>query len=101
MAKLTTSSVSSGASVTKRETRAHTTRASGTHVLITEQEVLFGTAAAVPLPRPRRIDILPRMLSSVRARWRTRAERKAVRQDHPSKLTYLEHSLMSREMDRF
>lgn len=100
MAKLTTSSVSPGASATKRETREHTAHASGTHVLITEQEVLFGTAAAAPLRRHRPIDIVSRALSSARARWQTSAERKPIRHDRPSRLGYLEHSLMSREMDR-
>lgn len=97
MARLTTSSVSSGASATKRETHRHTARAN--HVLITEQEVLFGTAAAVALPRRRRTDILSRMMSSALVRWQTRGDRRPIRHDHPSRLGYLEHSLMSREMD--
>lgn len=98
MAKSTTPSMSSGAPATKRETREHTAGASGTHVLITEQEVLFGTAAAAPLPR--RIGIVSRVLSAARARWHTSTERKQIRHDHPSRLSYLEQSLMSREMDR-
>ncbi|MGH3678090.1 MAG: hypothetical protein ACRDU5_20615 [Mycobacterium sp.] len=50
--------------------------------LITEQEVLFGTAAAVAVP------------SAKRNRPRD------VRRHYPKRYSYLEDSLMSREMDR-
>lgn len=76
-------------------------------ILITPQQVAFSTAAAVPLPR-RRLRTLPYTLShfvpsvlvSARTRWRTRAERRPVRRDYPSRLSYLEYAAMSREMDR-
>lgn len=98
MAKLTTSSVA--ASVTEREAHARAAPVSNAHVLITEHEVLLGTAAAMPLPRRRLIDVVSRLVSSARVRWQTRAERNPIRRAYPSRLYFLEHSLMSREMDR-
>jgi hypothetical protein len=74
----------------------------GTPVLITEQQVLFNTTAAAPLPRRRGVAQWSRAVAeSVRAMFRsTFAQRRPVRRDYPSRLTYLEHSAMSREMDR-
>ncbi|MGV0744991.1 hypothetical protein [Mycolicibacterium sp. XJ870] len=85
--------------------RGATKPATATHtaapVLITEQEVLFSTAASMPLPRRRHIaDTVYQVANSVVAHWQTRAERRPVRRDRPSHLGYLEHSMMSREMDR-
>lgn len=70
-------------------------------VLITEHQVLFGTAAAVPLPQRRQhVHAVGHAVSSAVTRWLTHAVRKPIRHDHPSRLTFLENSLMSREMDR-
>jgi hypothetical protein len=57
-----------------------------TEVLITEQELLFGTAAAVP----------------GRGRNVSRAERpsRARRGDEPRRYGFLERALMAREMDK-
>lgn len=78
--------------------------APGTHshepVLITEQQVRFGTAAA--LGAPTRRGVLASMsyaVSSAAGRWRARSERRRSRH-YPARLTYLEDALMSREMDR-
>jgi hypothetical protein len=69
--------------------------------LITEQQVLFSTAAAVALPRRRHLSApVLHAMSSAATWWRTRAERRPVRHDHPSRMSYLESSMMSREMDR-
>ncbi|GAS88929.1 hypothetical protein [Mycolicibacterium brisbanense] len=69
--------------------------------LITAQQVLFSTAAAVALPRRRYFgDTVSHAISSATTWWRTRAERRPVRHDRPSRMSYLENSMMSREMDR-
>jgi hypothetical protein len=70
-------------------------------VLITEQQVLFSTAAAVTPPRPRYLlGGAPRAFSSAMTWWRTRGERRAERPHYPARMNFLEDSLMSREMDR-
>jgi hypothetical protein len=62
-------------------------------VLITEQEVVFGTAAAV---RPRSIPTTRRMIGVLRA-----ALRPPPPQPHYARrAAYLERAAMSREMDR-
>jgi hypothetical protein len=63
--------------------------ASSTGVLITEQEVLFGTAAVV---LPKREGITRRFDVSRPSRPR--------RRDYPRRYQFLERSLMGREMDR-
>ena len=66
---------------------------SRTPILITEQEVAFSTAAAVPV-------------QPTTTRWWTQTSRVillAIRRmfrHYPSRLSYLEHSCMAREMDR-
>ncbi|MGV9801537.1 hypothetical protein ACWDTP_26165 [Mycobacterium sp. NPDC003449] len=85
--------VSKATSVVKPST------ATTTPVLITETEVRLGTAAA--LAPPRRRFGRPHPVSSTLARWHARAaERRHLHHDQPSRLRYLEDSLMSREMDR-
>jgi hypothetical protein len=67
-------------------------------VLITEQEVLFGTAAAVT---PRRESIGHRFVASLkRAMAVTPDASRPKRGDYPRRYQFLERSLMAREMDR-
>lgn len=97
MSKLRTAAVRKSVAA-QPNTEASSTAASA---LITEHQVVFSTAAAVALPRRRRLsDTVSRAMSSALTRWRTRAERRPVRHDHPSRMSYLENSTMSREMDR-
>ncbi|MDV3124147.1 hypothetical protein M1247_04420 [Mycobacterium sp. 21AC1] len=99
MSKLTTTSVVKNdvvkSNVVKNNAAAHASVPAP--VLITEQQVLFSTAAAAPLP-PRRHHA--HTVSSAVTWWLTRSERKGDRHDYPSRLTFLETSLMSREMYR-
>jgi hypothetical protein len=63
--------------------------------------VKFSTAAAVAPPRRRYLsNTVLHAISSAATWWRTRAERRPVRHDRPSRMSYLESSAMSREMDR-
>ena len=70
--------------------------------LITEQQVLFSTAAAVALPpaRTRRwSDTLHAMTSAVGA-WFVSAAKPPTKPVYPKRHVWLENALMSREMDR-
>jgi hypothetical protein len=78
--------------------------ASRTPVVITEQEVVLGTVAAVPVqPATTRwwtqasrvvlLAIRPTFLAST-------ADARPARRHYPSRLSYLEHSCMAREIDR-
>ncbi len=65
-------------------------------VLVTEQEVMFGTAAAV---RPRSTPMTRRMIDALRAvaaGWRS----SPARPRYSRSAWYLEGARMSREMDR-
>jgi hypothetical protein len=73
-------------------------------VLISEKEVLFGTAAAVPL-RPtttRRWTEATRVVVAAMHRMSltSRADGRQPRQDYPRRYEFLERSCMGREMDR-
>ena len=69
-----------------------------TSALITEQEVLFSTAAAVPVRRNRG---WTRALTAIRGAFITKAADSAPKRRHyPARLDYLEHSRMAREMHR-
>jgi hypothetical protein len=72
-----------------------------TPVLITEQEVLFATAAAVPLQPPtagrRWTDVIG---AALRAMFMSSAAEPRERRHYPSRNDYLEHSRMAREMYR-
>lgn len=86
-------------SVIKREAAPQTRPAAHIHepVLITEQQVLFSTAAAVGAPpRHSLAATVTHAMSSAVTHWRTRE----VRPHYPPRMPYLEHSLMAREMDR-
>jgi hypothetical protein len=68
---------------------------SSPELLITEQEVVFGTAAAVPLQRGkigRRLVAMLFAMSAAASRPRAR--------HYPRRADYLERALMAREMDR-
>ena len=72
--------------------------AASAEVLITEQEVLFGTAAAVP---GRRESISRRFVALMKRMYAVTAE--AARPPRPSvprRYEFLERALMAREMDR-
>jgi len=71
---------------------------SSTEVLITEQEVLFGTAVAVSVPRrkvSRRIAALMGSMVAISDR-RSRPPRR----DYPKRYEFLERAAMAREMGR-
>ena len=65
-------------------------------VLITQQEVMFGTAAAVS---PRRPTISRRLIDAIRVLGAA-VHRPPARRRYPQRSSYLEHSRMAREMDR-
>jgi hypothetical protein len=70
--------------------------------LISEQQVLFSTVAAVALPpaKTRRLtDTVHAVVSAVGV-WLTSAAKPPVRRHYPDRLDWLEHSRMSREMGR-
>jgi hypothetical protein len=72
--------------------------AASTEVLITEQEVLFSTAAAVPA---RRDSISRRFVASMRRIFAVSADAsRPKRGDYPKRYEFLERALMAREMDR-
>lgn len=72
--------------------------AASTEVLITAQEVLFGTAAAVPA---RRESISRRFVASVGRIFAVSAHTSRPQQGYyPKRYEFLERSLMAREMDR-
>lgn len=89
-------------SVVRREAAQQTTAhpRSSEPVLITEQQVLFGTAAAVRSPARRNVvAMMSHAVASVAERWHARAERRHSHY-YPPPCSYLEHSMMAREMDR-
>jgi hypothetical protein len=73
----------------------------GTQTLITEQQVLFSTAAAVALPPSKTrgwSDTMVTLASAVGG-WLTSAA-KPPKPVYPKRRVWLENALMSREMDR-
>jgi hypothetical protein len=79
-----------------------TAKSAEAHALITEQQVLFSTAAAVALPpaKTRRFsDAVHAVAGSVRA-WLVSAAKPPAPRRYPKRYVWLENSLMSREMDR-
>ncbi|MGO9032944.1 hypothetical protein [Mycobacterium sp.] len=72
--------------------------AASAEVLITEQEVLFGTAAALPA---RRESIARRFVALMRRMFAASARAsRPPRRDVPKRYEFLERALMGREMDR-
>lgn len=73
-------------------------QAASTEVLITEQEVLFGTAAALPA---RRESITRRFFASLKRIFSVSADApRPARRNYPRRYEFLERSLMAREMER-
>ncbi len=67
-----------------------------TAALITEQQVLFASAAVLA---PARRDVGHGLASAVRAMF-ARPETRQIPKHYPQRFAYLENSAMSREMDR-
>ena len=80
---------------------APATSSTGTEALITEQQVLFGTTAAVALPPATRgwSDTVHAVGTALRAMF-TASEKPPARQHYPKRHVWLDNALMSREMDR-
>lgn len=91
--------------VASTDLAGHSAGGSPMPILVTEQQVLFSTSAAVPLQRTtktahwwadasrvvtaaRRIFVIPT------------ADARPARKYHPARYGYLEHALMARELDR-
>src|SRR5262245_29689899 len=70
-----------------------------TAALITEQQVLLGSAAALAPAPARHRGFAHDFVSSVRAVF-ARPEKSHTRKHYPQRFNYLENSAMSREMDR-
>jgi hypothetical protein len=73
-------------------------------ILITEQEVLFNTAAAVPLPLPKKRRwpaVTGAVLAAVQGMFqRSTADGVEPHRHYPKRYEFLERSCMGREMDR-
>jgi len=70
-----------------------------TAALITEQQVLFNSAAALSPAPARHRNVAAELSSKVRAMF-TRPEKSHVPNHYPQRFAYLEGAAMSREMDR-
>jgi hypothetical protein len=70
--------------------------------LITEQQVLFSTSAAVALPpvKARRFSDAVRAVVGSARTWLVSAAQPPAQRRYPKRHVWLENSLMSREMDR-
>ena len=78
------------------------TNSAAAQVLVTEQQVLFSTAAAVALPpaKTRRLsDPVVAVAAAVRAIF-SAPEMPRGRRHYPKRIGYIETALMSREMGR-
>jgi hypothetical protein len=77
---------------------------SRTPILVTEQEVVFSTSAAVSLPctkTTRRMTGATRVVATLRRMFLTSTARpRPARRHYPPRSSYLEHALMAREMHR-
>jgi hypothetical protein len=73
-----------------------------TQALITEQQVLFSTAAAVALPpaKTRRWTDAVSAVTSAIGSWLANAAKPPAKPVYPKRHVWLENALMSREMDR-
>ena len=67
--------------------------------LVTEQQVLFSTAAAVALPQPTKTRRFSDAVHAVKG-WLASAAKPPARPVYPKRHVWLENSLMTREMDR-
>ncbi|WP_428342403.1 hypothetical protein [Mycobacterium sp.] len=96
MSQLTTASETHSEIGDVEPLTASTNETSRAPVLITEQEVLFGTSAATS---PRRASLPHRFIGAVRTAA-TSLRLPPPRPHYPTDLGYLERSRMAREMDR-
>jgi hypothetical protein len=71
-----------------------------TQPLITEQQVLFSTAAAVALPPAKTRRWSDTVSTALRAIFLAESEKKAGRRHYPKRHVWLDNALMSREMHR-
>jgi hypothetical protein len=78
------------------------TKSTEAQTLITEQQVLFSTAAAVALPpaKPRRWSYRIQAVSAALRAMFAASEKPPARRHYPKRHGYLEDALKSREMDR-
>jgi hypothetical protein len=84
--------------ILRAPTVAPADKTASTEVLITEQEVLFSTAAALPA---RRESITRRFVALMRRMFAASAHAsRPPRRDVPKRYEFLESALMGREMDR-
>lgn len=86
-----------------REASPATSVASSTdNTLITEQQVLFSTAAAVALPpaKSRRWSDTLQGAASAIGSWLVSAAKPPTKSVYPKRHVWLENALMAREMDR-
>ena len=81
---------------------APATSSTGTEALITEQQVLFSTTAAVALPpaKTRRWSDTVHAVGTALRTMFTASEKPPARQHYPKRHVWLDNALMSREMDR-
>jgi hypothetical protein len=101
MTTLETKATSTNTQTTKPE-NAQATAAEGsadTAALITEQQVLFASSAALAPAPAKHHNVAYEFVSAVRAML-TRPEKPRATKHYPQRFTYLENSAMSREMDR-
>lgn len=74
-------------------------KSTDTAALITEQQVLFASAAALAPAPARHRNVAHELASTVRAMF-ARPEKSHATKHYPQRFGYLEQSAMSREMDR-
>ena len=74
-------------------------KSTDTTALITEQQVLFSSAAALAPAPARHRNVAHQLASTVRAMF-ARPEKSHAPKHYPQRFGYLEQSAMSREMDR-
>ena len=80
---------------------APATSSTETEALITEQQVLFSTAAvALPPAKTRRWNDTVHAVSTALRAMFAAPEKPAARQHYPKRHDWLDNALMSREMDR-
>ena len=85
-----------------RETSSLTSTSTETQTLITEQQVLLSTAAAVALPpaKTRRWSHVVHAVSGALHAIFATSEKPPARRHYPKRHAWLDNALMAREMDR-
>jgi hypothetical protein len=79
---------------------APATGSTETQTLISEQQVLFSTAAAVALPPAKTRRWSDTVGAALRAMFFAESQKSAPRRHYPKRHVWLDNALMSREMDR-